>query len=146
MRLWHSELIPYLPRTQLLAQWRELNSIFVNQPNHILINYVYNDKIAFYNYSVKVIEEMVYRKYKLSDKAVNNWYNYFKDTPTDRIGNHMFKEHDYRYLNICYFNLLEKYIRGQKDFTEKQMIDITNCLIYDKKGTDFNIRVGELND
>ena len=28
MRLWRIDLIPYLPRTQLLAQWRELNSIF----------------------------------------------------------------------------------------------------------------------
>jgi len=31
MRLWHYELIPYLQKIQLLAQWRELNSIFAKE-------------------------------------------------------------------------------------------------------------------
>ena len=35
MRLWHIDLIPYLPKSQLLAQWRELNSIFKKQDKHI---------------------------------------------------------------------------------------------------------------
>lgn len=39
MRLWHCEIIPYLPKTQLIAQWRELNSIFAREDKHILINY-----------------------------------------------------------------------------------------------------------
>lgn len=42
MRLWHTDLIPYLPKSQLVAQWIELNSIYKKQDNHILINYVYN--------------------------------------------------------------------------------------------------------
>ena len=41
MRLWHYKLIPFLPDNQLKAQWRELNAIFLNEPKHILINYVY---------------------------------------------------------------------------------------------------------
>ena len=41
MRLWHYKLIPFLPNSQLIAQWRELNSIFKKQDKHILINYVY---------------------------------------------------------------------------------------------------------
>lgn len=118
MRLWHYELIPYLPRTQLLAQWRELNSIFVNQPNHILINYVYNDKVALYNYSCDVINEMTKRGYKLSNKSQTNWLNYFNGL--NITDNHMFKEHDEEYMSICYWNLKEKYLRGQKDFTTEQ--------------------------
>ena len=54
MRLWHIDLIPYLPDLQLIAQWRELNSIFKKQDKHILINYIYNyDKVfmaLFYSY------------------------------------------------------------------------------------------------
>lgn len=38
MRLWHIDLIPYLPKTQLISQWRELNSVFKKQNKHILIN------------------------------------------------------------------------------------------------------------
>ena len=119
MRLWHYSLIPHLPRTQLLAQWRELNSIFVNQPNHILINYVYEDKVAFYNYSIRVINEINRRHYRISSqKSWENFCQYFIDH-IDYMDKHMFKEHDNEYLEICYWNLREKYIRGQKDFSEE---------------------------
>ena len=45
MRLWHKDLIPALPRKQLLAQWRECCAIASNiakkgTPNHILVNKV----------------------------------------------------------------------------------------------------------
>lgn len=127
MRLWHYSLISCLPRSQLLAQWRELNSIFVNQPNHILIDYVYDDKIALYNYSKKVIDEMLNRGYKISQKSWDNFYEYFSDHH-DYMDTHMFKEHNDEYLEICYWNLREKYIRGQKDFTEEQMKGISDIL------------------
>ena len=42
MRLWHYKLLPYLPKSQLIAQWRELNSIYKKQDRHILINYIYD--------------------------------------------------------------------------------------------------------
>ena len=43
MRLWHKELIPYLPRQQLLGQWRECCAIAksiaeTGTPNHVLVN------------------------------------------------------------------------------------------------------------
>ena len=28
MKLWHIDLIPYLPKSQILGLWTELNSIF----------------------------------------------------------------------------------------------------------------------
>lgn len=116
MRLWHIDLIPYLPKSQLLAQWRELNSIFKKQDNHILINYIY-DYTKFYikDYTIKVMQEMFNRKIKI--RSYENYNNYFiKDSIT---GNHnlRFKEHNNEYLTICYYNLKEKYLRGQKDFT-----------------------------
>ena len=119
MRLWHYELIEFLPRQQLLAQWRELNSIYKKQDNHILINFVYEyDKEELFAYSRMVISEMLRRDYKI--KSVENFINYFGDDfdyyytrKETCFDNHMNKE----YLKICCWNLYEKYLRGQKGFT-----------------------------
>ncbi len=115
MRLWHIDLIPYLPKSQLLAQWRELNSIFKKQDKHILINYIYEyDKSALYTYSLRVWNEMCNRGYQPN---LEKMAFYFKDISVCQSDN-PFKEHNNEYLTICYYNLKEKYIRGQKDFTD----------------------------
>ena len=113
MRLWHYELIPYLPKSQLLAQWRELNSIFKKQDKHILINYIYNyPKLYLKVYADKVVSDMIRRGYKI--KSLENYNNYF--LCVREMGFEKFAEHDETYLTICYWNLREKYMRGQKDF------------------------------
>lgn len=118
MRLWHYKLIPYLPKSQLLAQWRELNSIFKKQDKHILINYIYDyDKRVLHDYSCEVMSEMANRGYKI--KSTENFYNYFIDEGITGYKGARFKEHDKEYLTICYYNLKEKYLRGQKDFTKE---------------------------
>ena len=115
MRLWHVDLIPYLPKKQLVAQWRELNSIFKNQPKHILINYVYNyTKEYLLLYTQRVMDEMRKRGYKY--KSMENFNNYFQGLYVLREYL-IYPEHNYEYLEICFYNLKEKYIRGQKDFT-----------------------------
>ncbi len=115
MRLWHYKLIPYLPKTQLLALWRELNSIFAHQPNHILINYVYNyPKDYLYTYANLVLNEMSKRNIRIVSKA--NFFDYFgKEGYTTQY----FNEHNKEYLTICYYNLKEKFICGQKDFSKE---------------------------
>ena len=115
MRLWHYKLLPLLPKSQLLAQWRELNSIFKKQDKHILINYIYNDLTAFWCYSNEVIYEMVKRKYKI--KSLDNWRKFFENCGGVDTKHKEFDEHNDEYLTICYWNLREKYLRGQKDFT-----------------------------
>ena len=117
MRLWHIDLIHYLPRTQLLAQWRELNSIFKKQDNHILINYIYKYKKQYLlDYTTIVLNEMHIREIKHHDNSFENFNNYFRGTtPSDSCLK--FEEHNKEYLTMCYYNLKEKYIRGQKDFT-----------------------------
>ena len=78
MRLWHYKMIQFLPKSQLLAQWRELNSIFKKQDKHILINYVYEyPKLDLYHYTEIVIDEMKKRGYKINDKSTKNANNYF---------------------------------------------------------------------
>ena len=137
MRLWHKDLIQYLPDSQLKSQWRELNLIFKNQPKHILINYVYEyPKKDLLNYTRAVVVEMNVRKIKI--KSFKNLYEYFKDdieglkdfetdnyaslipncllaSPSNAFKNH----HNERYMRQCFYNLQEKYDRGQKDFTKE---------------------------
>lgn len=130
MRLWHYALLPYLPNSQIVAQWRELNSIFKKQDKHILINYVYDyPKKDLQVYSDKVIEEMGRRgiqirsltKYLLYFDFPNyqEMYTHFAcgiDTEHIPFRNH----HTERYLVQCFYNLQEKYDRGQKDFSKNQ--------------------------
>lgn len=120
MRLWHYQLIPYLPKSQLVSQWRELNSIFKKQDNHILINYIYNyPKSTLKTYADKVIKEMQDRGYEI--KKWDNYNKYFEGVIADDVN---FKEHNKTYLEICYWNLYEKYIRGQKDFDDDTFLKI----------------------
>ena len=124
MRLWHYKLIPYLPNSQLIDQWRELNSIFKKQDNHILINYVYEhpkENLAIYTFLV--VEEM--EKRKINIKSFENMNNYFGFVlfSKGRGGIHSINpfpnHHNNRYLWQCFANLQEKYDRGQKDFSDE---------------------------
>jgi uncharacterized protein (TIGR02328 family) len=124
MRLWHKDIIKFLPKSQLIAQWRELNSIYVKQDNHILINYIYKyPKSYLYAYSQIVINEMKKRGYKIN--KWDNYNNYFEDCVKDiwineYINELTFDEHKEEYFMICYWNLTEKFIRGQKDFSQDE--------------------------
>lgn len=124
MRLWHYQLIPYLPKSQLVAQWRELNSIFRKQDKHILINYVYEyPKCNLMYYSILVMNELSERGYSYK---TNNFEDYFDSNDFIKAvqfndGDNPFPKHqNNRYLLQNFYNLQEKYDRNQKDFTKEQ--------------------------
>jgi len=130
MRLWHYRLISHLPNSQLVAQWRELNSIFKNQNRHILINYVYEyEKKNLLDYSLLVVREMLARKYKLNFENMLSYFDISKDSlalPSIdssngklSLGNPFPNHHTARYLKQCFWNLAEKFDRKQKDFPKK---------------------------
>lgn len=117
MRLWHVDLLKYLPKGQLLSQWRELNSIFAKEDKHILINYIYEySKNDLYIYTEKVIEEMKNRGYQI--RSFEKMNKYFGNLESVKHVKPFKNHHDTEYLQICYYNLKEKFIRGQKDFEE----------------------------
>lgn len=119
MRLWHHEIIPFLPKSQLLAQWRELNSIFAKEDNHVLINYIYDyPKSHLYRYTNLVLNEMNARK--INVRTYDKMNNYFQDVDNNVVETPYEKHHDHLYLTICYYNLYEKYLRGQKDYSQQQ--------------------------
>ena len=121
MRLWHYEIIPFLPNSQLIAQWRELNSVFKKQDKHILINYVYEyPEKDLYQYSLLVMKELRNRGSKRLN--TDKFYNYFKHDyslphPEEPL---FYNHHTDRYLLQCFYNLQEKFDRGQKDFSKEQ--------------------------
>lgn len=134
MRCWHKSLIPYLPRQQLLGQWRECCLIAKNiaekgTPNHILVNRIMNYPIEhFYNYGCLVYNEMIRRRYITSFYKFGNCFESY----TDFINyDNIFSEwHNNRYLTQCMYNLEEKHdcngitddewnvlLRGYKEIT-----------------------------
>ena len=60
---------------------------------------------------------MQHRGYKIN--KWDNYNNYFWDVDYMRGLELNYPEHDFEYLEICYFNLKEKYMREQKDFNKK---------------------------
>ena len=118
MRLWHKNLIPVLPREQLVAQWREISSIADSiqkkgTPNHLLVNFVLDyDFDHFINYAAAVRSEMTSRSYRTMDSVWNKIVELKPDyqiLPFDEI----YKEKMNKdYFQICYFNLYEKYLCG----------------------------------
>jgi len=67
-------------------------------------------------YSNIVLEEMKKRGYRIN---YGNFDEYFKGVATD-IVKPFLNHQDDEYLRICFYNLKEKYLRGQKDFSNAQ--------------------------
>lgn len=118
MRMWHKDLIPVLPREQLVAQWRELSSIAGNikskgTPNHILVNPVMEYPMShFITYAAAVRAEMTRRGYHTMDKVWEKITSVAHDYNILPL-NEIYKEWmDKDYMEICYYNLYEKYLRG----------------------------------
>lgn len=124
MRLWHVDLIPYLPRQQLIAQWRECVLIAKNlaekgTPNHILVNRILDyPAYHFERYGLKIMDEMIKRGYKVTKESkfkflnyINTWAMCKEDAKfyVDEIFKYW---HTKRYFDQCYYNLQEKYDCG----------------------------------
>lgn len=117
-RLWHKDLIPVLPRQQLLGQWRECCAIAKSiaekgTPNHVLVNRImeYHEG-HFWRYSNRIYHQMQARGYRA------NWFNFVKAMGkdwrcADVYGNELFHDwHNDRYLAQCLANLQEKHDCG----------------------------------
>ena len=115
MRLWHKKLIGYLPRQQLLGQWRELNLMYKElktkgKVTHRLVSYLNDDLESFWKYSRLVMMEMFSRTYKITKSEF--YYEILKHTSLGDDYTKTFKEHNDKYLMQCILNLEEKHDRG----------------------------------
>ena len=138
MRLWHKDLIPYLPKQQLLGQWRECCCIAKNlatkgTPNHILVNKILDYPLErdFTYYCGMIIKEIKNRGYNISTIAYNNWEYNMAIATKGKICNFKYDcnilfnhWHNKRYLKQCLFNLEEKYLCG--GITHNEWLKIKN--------------------
>lgn len=119
MRLWHKDLIHYLPRQQLVGQWRELCLIAKNidekkTPNHVLVNRVLDyPSEDLFTYGMAVAAEMKKRGYRTKLDSMKDFtahlLNYDKDACQYLEMDFVFFDwHTVRYLRQCLFNLQEK--------------------------------------
>lgn len=120
MRLWHKDLIPFLPRQQLLGQWRECCLIAKSiaekgTPNHLLVNRIMDyPPTHFIMYADIVFSEMAGRNYHADwSKCLEFFseeelacYCFGKSISLDEL----FKDwHNDRYMHQCLLNLQEKF-------------------------------------
>lgn len=117
MRLWHKNLIPVLPRQQLLGLHREVCAIrgLSWGKKHSLINYVFNHNWEnLFDYHKAVMQEMIKRGYKPNPI----WKSfYYRGKRTNRLNpkwikrfehNTSYPEHNKQYLISCIRNLIKK--------------------------------------
>ena len=128
MRLWHQELIPKLPRQQLLGQWRECIALLGNGwgKKHSTVDYVFKyDERKLISYTKLIMFEMLKRKYKpnkgLVFKALQKRMKFSKastlvmasdnDDYTRwivKVKKNIYPEHNKEYLQECLDNLKNK--------------------------------------
>lgn len=107
--------------------WKDIKE--GKQTNHILINYIW--KVSFVEknfglYYAYLKQEFDRRGYKFTDNSIMKNANcelYKEYISRDTMP---FKEHNIYYLLQCYFNLEEKFHRGQKDFSKKEFDKLFN--------------------
>ena len=121
MRMWHYELLPYLPDKQLKGQLRELVSIIHNwrdkgSPNHLLVNkvmgYPKNEFFAYFQHY-----QFCYSN-RFGKPIADSWYIEFTHFcfPDNLFNAHYGQPfenwHNKEYLRVCMANLYEKYKFG----------------------------------
>lgn len=151
MRLWHYEILPYLPTSQLIAQKRECDLIFKDylnnkKTNHILINYVWEYNIdhlvSYYNLLKKEFKK---RSFLFNDKTLdkvlekNKYFIELIDKP-------FLYHHNDRYLLQNFCNLQEKFDRGQKDFGLEIYIQLKRYVFNDHSYGDKENVGGKINE
>ena len=136
MRLWHKNLIPVLPKLQLLGQWRECCCIARNiavdhTPNHLLVNKVMDyPKGHLWYYGFLIMQEMQNRGLQCNFGKFEQWIDKPYALVTPDVHDLFADWHNDRYLMQCFFNLQEKNDCGGMTEEEwMQVVDQVNRLM-----------------
>lgn len=119
MRIWHTELLPYLPDLQFKGQLRELVAIMHDwrdkgTTNHILINKVMEyPKEDLFRYTVRYDEEYQRRYGKSIGEKLQREFVDFSPNRHSYLSYEIFKGwHTKEYLRSNMANLWEKHFMG----------------------------------
>lgn len=129
LRIWHYELLPYLPDQQFRGQLRELIVIMHDwrdkgKTNHLLINKVMKYPKSHLSYYFFLYDKEYQRRYgKRLDKHYAEFIAFCKGSRQVHEKQDLFAFwHNYEYLRICMANLYEKYLAsGKNKVTEDEM-------------------------
>lgn len=149
MRLWHYQLLPYLPDLQFKGQLRELVLIMKQRReencNHLLINRVMEYPLSeLYVYAQWYLKNYEKRYGKMPTSLVTEMEKYdalitkdsfvrdamkLKLRTFDRPRPMKLLWHEYRYLRVCMANLYEKhfYGKGKSRISDEEWEKITKC-------------------
>ena len=123
MRLWHEALLSFLPRQQLLGQYRDCCALRGKGwgRKRSTVDYVFKHSISYlYIYHMKVTREMIHRGYSIDPNWCNPYYRGKNCDPCRSlpdwedsyskypVGAKVYPEHDSEYLKECLNNLKEK--------------------------------------
>ena len=118
LRLWHQNLIKYLPKEQLLGQHRELCALRGKGfgRKHKTVDYVFKHPYYYlYQFHLIVIKEMERRNYKVNNlwknknyRGKNIGYDFTDFTKKTFYHKKIYKEHNKKYLKECIENLNKK--------------------------------------
>lgn len=117
MRIWHWQLLPYLPDYQFRGQLRELVAIMHDwrdkgRTNHLLINKVMDyRKYDLLLYFQMYRDNYIHRYKRFIKRSICDEFYDFGVTDRAYSDNPPFESwHDDEYLKICMVNLYEKHI------------------------------------
>lgn len=120
MRLWHEELLPKLPRNQILGQHRECCALRGGSwgKKHSVVDYVFTHSMeALFVYHTRVMKEMEKRNFKVAEEWMHPNYrgknceeykadmNLIHEYERKKI---VYSEHNEKYLKECIENLKGK--------------------------------------
>lgn len=119
MRLWHQDLISWLPRQQLLGQHREITALrgLGWGRRHVTVDYVFvHSPYKLFQFHLLVMEEMRERGYHPDPAWHDPLYRGrhcppYKDLAAVPLTEPIYPEHDTAYLRECLENLAGKGIR-----------------------------------
>lgn len=118
MRLWHYDLLEYLPDAQFKRQFRELMAIMHDwrdkgKTNHLLINKVMQyPKVDLAKYFIHYEAVCSLRYGKWLSKQYAEFKEFANTQPNVRTNGCFDGWHNKEYLRVCMANLYEKHIFG----------------------------------
>lgn len=127
MRLWHYQLLPYLPDAQLKGQLRELVAIMHDwrdkgTTNHLLINRVMEyPKEELLQYYLHFHMAYSHRFAKMPKGDISLEFMLFAEPIPDALRPVYEGWHNRQYLRVCMANLYEKhYSRGTSRVSDEE--------------------------
>lgn len=125
MRIWHYELLPFLPNSLMIQLWEDLQRLYKGERD-LFTKFIDNEsEISFFNYSVRLAVLMDERKIVGYEKSRSVIMRFFEQTMGNKIDPKSVAmapfpiEHDFFYLMYCGSILNEYFSLGLDDYSEE---------------------------